>query len=123
MPIDRDILKLARQMRHELAPAEAKLWKRLRDRRFESFKFRRQRPIGRYIVDFFCRECLLIVELDGDSHAGREAADAKRQSELEACGYRVLRFWNHEVFDELEWVLDTIFDACAERKPKKPDST
>ena len=122
MPTNPEILRRARELRQSMTPAELILWKHLRSRRFNSYKFRRQRPIGPYIVDFFCRDALLIVELDGDSHAGKEDADKKRQGELEQCGYKLLRFWNPEVYDELESVLDTIYYWCAKRMKKKASS-
>jgi very-short-patch-repair endonuclease len=116
MATNKEILRRARELRQSMTPAEAILWKQLRSRRFNSFKFRRQRPIGPYIVDFFCRHCLLIVELDGDSHVGNEETDAIRQKELEKCGYRMIRFWNSDVYDDLEMVLDTIYFECDQRR-------
>lgn len=120
MPTNPEMLRRARELRQSMTPAEVILWKQLRDRRFNRFKFRRQRPIGPFIVDFFCRSALLIVELDGDSHAGKEDADKQRQDELEKCGYKMLRFWNPEVYDELESVLDTIDYWCDSRTKKNP---
>jgi very-short-patch-repair endonuclease len=100
-----------------MTPAEAILWKHIRGRRFDGLKFRRQQPINeaRAIADFFCAAATLIVELDGDSHVGREPEDASRQARLEALGYGVLRFWNHEIYEDLDTVLDNIWMACAER--------
>lgn len=108
-------LPRAKHLRREMTPAEAILWKHIRAKRFAGYKFRRQQPLGPYIADFFCASIKLIVELDGDSHVGQESADALRESELRAMGYRVLRFWNPDVYDDLEMVLDTIWFACDER--------
>ena len=113
---DRWLLNRARQLRREQAPAEALLWSKLRDRRFEGFKFRRQTPIGPYVADFYCAACKLVIELDGDSHVGNEEADRVRQGELEARGLKVLRFPNPEIFDNLENVLEVIYDECVKHK-------
>src|SRR5262249_20151609 len=110
-----DPIQRARELRRSMTPAEVILWRELRGRRFSNFKFRRQRPLGPFVVDFFCHDCSIIIELDGDSHVGREAADAERQARLEACGYKVLRFWNPEIYDELESVLETIYWECDRR--------
>src|SRR5688572_27977068 len=97
-----------------MTPAEAILWKHLRGRRFAGFKFRRQQPINEAwaIADFFCAAAKVIVELDGDTHVGNEAEDQARQATLESLGYRVVRFWNHDVYDDLNAVIDTIWLAC-----------
>ena len=112
---DRNAYRLAHTLRRPLTPAEAVLWRELRAKRLGSFEFRRQQPVGPYIADFFCAAAGLVVELDGDSHVGREGHDARRTAYLEAVGLRVLRFWNPEVYDNLDGVLAAINDACAER--------
>lgn len=96
----------ARELRHTPTPAEQLLWQHLRNRRL-GVKFRRQVPIGPFIVDFFCHEASLVVELDGEAHAERDRAalDADRSAWLAENGYRVLRFWNREVMDETEAVI------------------
>jgi very-short-patch-repair endonuclease len=88
-------------------PAEMVLWLSLRDRRLGGFKFVRQEAIGRYVVDFVCRERKLIVEVDGGQHADN-AADIRRDAELIANSYRVLRFWNNEVLTNRSGVLEII---------------
>lgn len=98
----------ARALRAEMTPAERILWRRLRNRRFGDAKFRRQQPLDCYIADFFCAAARLVIELDGDSHMGKEERDARRQTYIESHDIRVMRFWNHEVYDELPWVLDCI---------------
>jgi very-short-patch-repair endonuclease len=98
-----------------MTPAEAILWRHLRDRRFDGFKFRRQQPVDQYVVDFFCPAARLVVELDGESHIGKEPHDASRQAYLESQGLLVLRFWNHAVYDDKDAVLDAIWMACSER--------
>ena len=107
--------RLARALRRPLTPSEAILWRELRGKQLGRFKFRRQQPVGPYIADFYCAAAKLVVELDGDSHVGREDHDAKRTAYLEAVGLRVVRFWNTEVYDNLEGVLTGILDACTNR--------
>ncbi len=104
----------ARELRRNMTPAEAILWRKLRGRRFAGFKFRRQQPIveAHAIADFFCPTAGLVVELDGETHIGRETHDAARQGRLEAAGYTVLRFLNSDVYDDRAAVEDTIWLAC-----------
>ena len=99
-----------RRLRHDLTETERRLWHRLRDRRPNGFKFVRQESIGLYVADFCCREAKLVVELDGSQHA-ESAYDAARDAWLETLGYRVLRFWNAEVSNNIVGVLDTILAA------------
>ncbi|HYA34538.1 MAG TPA: DUF559 domain-containing protein [Candidatus Binataceae bacterium] len=103
----------ARRLRADSTDAEKRLWLRLRAKRFARFKFRRQPPIGPYIVDFCCPVARLIVELDGGQHGASEQqiADRARTQYLNENGYRVLRFWNHLIFEHLNNVLDGIADA------------
>ena len=101
----------ARDMRGTLTDAERKLWYALRDRRLQTVKFRRQAPIGFYIADFLCVQHRLVVEVDGSQHA-QSSRDAARDAWLQREGYRVLRFWNHDVLTARESVLATIAAAC-----------
>jgi very-short-patch-repair endonuclease len=102
------IKPLARQMRHEPTKAEAVLWDVLRGRRFEGNKFRRQHPIDRFIVDFYCAEAHLVIEVDGEIHDYTPDEDVLRQQFIESRGLRVMRFRNVQVLDDLPGVLDTI---------------
>ena len=97
----------ARTLRRDETDAEAIVWWQVRNRQLNGFKFRRQVPIGPYIADFVCQERRLIVELDGGQHAG-SLRDAVRDRYLERIGYRVLRFWNHEVFEDTDVVLEHV---------------
>ena len=108
----------ARELRRELTPAERILWPRLRGRRFLGFKFRRQHPFGRYVLDFFCHESSIVVELDGLTHVGREAQDKRRQRWIESRGLKVLRFWDSDVYTNLNGVLEVIWHECDSRKAK-----
>jgi len=101
----------ARQLRSAPTDAEIRLWSRIRRRQIGNFRFRRQHPIGPYVVDFFCPEAKLIVEVDGGQHAIREREDAERTQWLEQRGYSVLRFWNNEVLGNTEGVLLAIREA------------
>ncbi|MGO9770983.1 MAG: endonuclease domain-containing protein [Roseiarcus sp.] len=101
----------ARDMRRTLTDAERKLWYALRDRRLQTVKFRRQAPIGFYIADFLCVQHRQVVEVDGSQHA-QSSRDAARDAWLQREGYRVLRFWNHDVLTARESVLATIAAAC-----------
>jgi very-short-patch-repair endonuclease len=107
----------ARRLRRDATHAEALLWSRLRNRRLGGHKFRRQHPIGRYIVDFVWIEQRLVIEVDGGQHAALRAEDARRTAWLQSRGFRVLRFWNNEVLANLEAVLTAIDLACAHFDP------
>jgi very-short-patch-repair endonuclease len=98
----------ARQLRRDQTDAEQRLWAKLRDRQLGGAKFRRQHPIGPFVADFCCPQRKLVVELDGGQHAEGVAADQKRSRFLKAQGYRVLRFWNHDVLGNTEAVLERI---------------
>ncbi len=93
-----------KKLRENQTETEKRLWNSLRNRGLENFKFRRQAPIGPYVVDFFCPEKNLIVELDGGQHS-QNSADEKRTQWLETSGYKVIRFWNNEVLENLEGIL------------------
>ncbi|MGD0072963.1 MAG: DUF559 domain-containing protein [Candidatus Binataceae bacterium] len=95
----------AHSLRADLTDAETLLWSRLRDRQLAGVKFRRQHPIGPYIVDFCCVEHHLIVEVDGGQHAEAASADEKRSAYLTSFGFKVLRFWNGDVLANIEGVL------------------
>jgi very-short-patch-repair endonuclease len=103
-------------LRRDSTDAERVLWRHLKDRRLEGLKFRRQHPVGPYIVDFVCPERQLIIEVDGGQHAD-SVSDEKRDAALQARGFRVLRFWNPQVLKELEGVLTTIALAATAPHP------
>ena len=106
------LIDRAKRMRRDPTPFERKLWLALRAKRFDGAKFRQQNVIGRYIVDFACRiPCMLVIEIDGDSHASQERYDTDRTRYLERLGYRVLRFTNADVGGNFEGVLMTIQEA------------
>ncbi len=98
----------AKQLRHHLTDPEQILWYHLRANRFYGHHFRRQYPIGNYIVDFCCVNKKLIIELDGDSHGDQVSYDLKRTSFLQLQGYVVLRYWNNEVMNNLDGILENL---------------
>jgi very-short-patch-repair endonuclease len=102
------ILTNAKILRSHQTEVEERLWYHLRAHRFMGLKFKRQKPMGSYIVDFVCVERRLIIELDGGQHAEQTAYDQRRDAWLSNQGYTVLRFWNNEVMQELEGVLEKI---------------
>ncbi|MBL8881493.1 MAG: DUF559 domain-containing protein [Hyphomicrobium sp.] len=115
------LAKIARRLRRRQTEEERKLWARLRDRRLNGLKFRRQAPCGPFIADFLCEQVRLIIELDGSQHAREEhaRADEERSQALKALGYEVIRIWNAEIKNNIEGVLDGILDAVRKR-PQPP---
>ena len=98
---------LARNLRKNSTPQEQKLWNLLRNRQLKNLKFKRQYPIGEYIVDFVCKEKKIIIELDGSQHNFEENIknDNERTEYLENLGFKVIRFWNNEIEDNIDGVI------------------
>ena len=111
---------LARKLRHQSTDAERVLWRYLRAHRMAGYKFRRQVVIDPYIVDFVCLEARLIVEADGGQHLEQAEADLKRSVFLESLGYKVLRFWNHEILGDIHTVLERIHGSLIEAPSPQP---
>ncbi|MEO8609058.1 MAG: endonuclease domain-containing protein [Chloroflexota bacterium] len=117
------IKPLARQMRHIPTPAENALWQRLRRKGVAEVGFRRQHPIDRVIVDFYCHEARLVVEVDGSIHEYTQEEDALRQEFIESLGLRVIRFSNANVLQHLEGVLMVIAEVVESQvSPPSPPS-
>jgi len=108
VPYKLRLKKYAQDLRRNMTLAEVLLWKRLKGRQVCGCDFDRQRPIGEYIVDFYCKELRLAVEVDGQSHDLKPDEDARRQRELEHFGVRFLRFWDQEVKTDMRSVVETI---------------
>ena len=104
---------LAKDLRKNSTEAEKLVWKHLRAKQFNDLKFRRQQPIGRYIVDFVCFSKRIVIELDGGHHLVEKDKDNERDRWLESQGFRVLRFWNNEVFKNIEGVLLEMSKYCS----------
>ncbi len=110
----------AKTLRKDMPSAERKLWARIRNKQLGGFRFRRQHTIGPYIADFACVETKIVIELDGDQHGHDEGArDAKRDAFIEGEGWQVLRFWNNDVYGNIDSVLEVVLDACETARRKK----
>jgi very-short-patch-repair endonuclease len=108
------VIQQARHLRRSSTRAEKRLWLHLRNRKMAGLKFRRQVPVGNRILDFFCAEAQLAIELDGSGHCGHfaQTADLDREIELHEKGIRIIRFYNSEVFANLDGVLNAIIYAA-----------
>jgi very-short-patch-repair endonuclease len=114
------IMHRAGELRQNQTEAEAKLWSRLRAHRMAGVQFRRQHAIGNYIVDFCSPRRKLIIELDGSQHLDQAQYDLERTRYFESKGYRVLRFWNHDVMNKIDAVLNTIWNELNSVLPPQP---
>ena len=116
--INPKLLEFARNMRHTATDAEHLMWQVLRAKRFLNLKFRRQHVIQPYIVDFYCHEISLVIELDGSQHGTDTAIeyDAERAQFLEVLGLKVVRYWNHDVLGRTDVVLEDLWNVCFELK-------
>ena len=112
------LLARAKLLRKNSTDAENKLWFYLRNRHLDNLKFRRQVIVGNYIADFLCREIGLIIELDGGQHAEQLAYDEKRRLYLTQQGFTILRFWNNQIFEQIEDVLDEILTLTPTLSPE-----
>jgi very-short-patch-repair endonuclease len=115
---DKPTLVKAKRLRRDLTDAERKLWSVLRGSQFNGAKFRRQQPIGPFIADFVCQQRRLIVEADGGQHSN-SSGDERRTTFLESKGYRVLRFWNNDIMNNLEGVAQVIALALSTPHPAR----
>jgi very-short-patch-repair endonuclease len=116
-----DIDDFARALRKRSTDAENRLCLHLRANRLLGLKFRRQEPIGEYIVDFVCHEKKVIIELDGGQHSEAPERDLERDSWFRSEGFRVLRFWNNDVFSQTKEILEMIMEKCLETpSPSSP---
>ncbi|RKG46323.1 MULTISPECIES: endonuclease domain-containing protein [Acinetobacter] len=118
MSINVQLLEFSRQLRSDSTDAENLMWQLLRAKRFMNLKFRRQHVIKLYIVDFYCHEIGLVIELDGSQHGTNDAIeyDAERTKFLEALGLTVVRYWNYDVLGRTDVVLEDLWNLCLELK-------
>ena len=116
-PVPVPLLEAARALRKSITDAEQLMWHCLRQKQLGGFRFRRQHPFERFVLDFYCCEAKLAVELDGGQHNEPEAIvrDTERTAFLEQHGIQVIRFWNNKVFQNLEGVLQSVYDASLRR--------
>lgn len=108
----------AKQLRKHMTEAERLLWKYLRSKQVDGIKFRRQEPIGKYIVDFVSFEKKIVIEIDGGQHSDQKAKDAERERWLKSQGFIVRRFWNHEVLQHIDAVVAAIADHALHHPPQ-----
>jgi len=122
MKIDPLLLEFSKSMHHTVTDAESLMWQLLRARSFMNLKFHRQHVIKLYIVDFYCHEIGLVIELDGGQHGTDDAKeyDAERTQFLKALGLTVVRYWNHDVLGNTEVVLEDLWQKCFELKSTSP---
>jgi len=106
--LNKRFVNIARNLRKSCTEAEKHLWRYLRGKQLEGFKFRRQEPIGKYIVDFVNFERKIVIELDGGQHATEKVEDEERDKWLKGQGFEILRFWDNEVFKNIEGILEVI---------------
>ncbi|MEB5930417.1 endonuclease domain-containing protein [Acinetobacter schindleri] len=120
--LDSQLLIFAKSLRHTATDAEHLMWQVLRAKRFMHLKFRRQYVIKPYIVDFYCHEIGLVIELDGSQHVMNDAIeyDAERTKFLEALGLTVVRYWNRDVLGRTDVVLEDLWQVCTELKNTSP---
>jgi very-short-patch-repair endonuclease len=104
------MLGYARTLRRDMTDAERVLWNIIKGKNLQGWKFRRQQPLGAYIADFYCAQARLIIEVDGGQHMDRENHDSQCDAWLATAGYRVMRFWNHEVLANPEGVVQRIME-------------
>ena len=116
-PVRRQISPHASRLRRDMTDVERAIWAALRNRQLEGFKFRRQATVGPFVVDFLCVEAALVIELDGGQHS--EEADRGRTEFLEGRGLSVMRFWNSDVVDNLDGVIEAIRMALLQKKKKE----
>jgi very-short-patch-repair endonuclease len=114
------LITLGKALRKRPTDAEHLLWRHLRMKQMEGLKFRRQQPIDNYIVDFVCFENRIIIEADGGQHAAENNRDRERDSYLQQYGFKLLRFWNNEVLQNTNGVLETIRENCLSHPPLNP---
>lgn len=115
--VPNDLKQYAREMCKNMPDAEQLLWYLLRNRRIAGIKFRRQHPVDRYILDFYCVEKKLAIELDGGQHSEQIDYDQKRDAYLNQQGIHVLRFWNNQMLAETEAVLEVIYSTITKEAP------
>src|SRR5215471_13139301 len=121
MAADPRLIEFARRMRREPTPAEEAMWRLLRNRQLAGYKFRRQHPVGLYIADFYAPSAALVVDLDGHTHTSEEGIehDRIRHAYLESLGLAVVRFWNFEVKENPDGVLNRVCELRLERQGRR----
>ncbi|MCB0721111.1 MAG: endonuclease domain-containing protein [Ignavibacteriae bacterium] len=122
LPYNPKLKTFSRNLRNNPTPGETSLWKYLRTKQIKGYKFRRQVPISNYVLDFFCKELMLAIEIDGSSHAEKISRDKKRQKELESYGIEFLRFTESDVIKDSNNVALTILNWMDKNEKKNPEN-
>ncbi|MCB0724507.1 MAG: endonuclease domain-containing protein [Ignavibacteriae bacterium] len=122
LPYNPKLKTFSRNLRNNPTPGETSLWKYLRTKQIKGYKFRRQVPISNYVLDFFCKELMLAIEIDGSSHAEKISRDKKRQKELESYGIEFLRFTESDVIKDSNNVALTILNWVDKNEKKNPEN-
>jgi very-short-patch-repair endonuclease len=107
----------SRHLRNNMTDVERMLWAKIRGKQLQGFRFRRQHPLGVYIVDFICLELKLVIELDGSQHMQQQEYDMKRSQWLQKNSFTVMRFWNNDVLDNLDAVVQSIYNHLPPSQP------
>ncbi len=115
--INKEMTSRARSLRSSMTDAERLLWRAIRAKQLDGYRFRRQHPIGHYILDFACLDKKCVIELDGGQHQDQVAYDERRTLFLKMQGWQVLRFWNNDVMTNLDGVLFTVADKLKDLPP------
>lgn len=116
--------ELARAMQHQPTDAEAQLWSRLRNRQIDGWKFRRQVPYGGYVLDFYCAEAKRAIEVDGGQHAEeRKDLDDRRTEFLALDGVKVIRYWNGDVLENIDGVVEMIYLSLGQQPAPSPGAS
>jgi len=100
--------KISRTLRKNMTLSEILLWQQLKKKQVLGYDFHRQKPIDEYVADFYCPRLKLVIEIDGDSHDGKEEADRKRQEKLESLGLTVMRFWDSDVKSNVDGIVEQL---------------
>ena len=111
----------SRNLRKNMTDVERILWAKVRSRQLQGFRFRRQHPIGKYIVDFVCLELKLIIELDGGQHMNQQQYVTNRSQWLQKNGFKTVRFWNNDILDNLDGIMETICMHLPQPQPSFPN--
>jgi len=124
IPYDKNLTEKARTNRKNSTPAEKRMWyDLLGNKSFQGLKFTRQKPLDRYIVDFYCSELMLVIEIDGDTHSEQEEYDIERTKRLESFGITVLRYTNLDVMDNFESVYEDLVERVEVLRKRLSDRT
>ncbi|MEW5799212.1 MAG: DUF559 domain-containing protein [Bacteroidota bacterium] len=123
LPYNKNLKQRSRDLRNESTLSEVLLWKYLRARQMKGFQFNRQKPLGILIADFYCKQLNLVIEIDGNSHEGKEQYDADRDIDLQKLGLTVLHFTDHEVKKNMRGVLMRIEEWIEENPPSRFEKT